>query len=639
MFTDDTIFLLEKTRRIIKMSKEYEMGKVETPSKKNNKALKIVLTIVAVIVVIAIAFGIAFAVAPRDVMKMFMSDQTFTKYTISQSMDIVKKPVELLSEFSQAKHKNRFDASANISLTPAATESMASDKMMSSLLTYINTLKIKGTQTRDGFLSQSEISVFDNDGRLIEATVLSDDAVAALTGVKSIKNKIGDSDELASGVYFKINSISSDWLTNSKESLTPGDLSAILNSISTIEKHEDKVEKGIKGAMKEFLNVCFTDNIKGIQSKQELKVENTVVTGDKLTFTLTPDRLSLAMCAAIDVAKEDKNLYDVFKLMYDKAVKTDPQIITKLNLKNITMDKAGYKNYLDLMSTKISKATKDADWKEAEISLYVSRDNDIVGASIKITPMSSSGSEAVITYAKPFEKGRENFVLSAKADEVTFVAQIAPKSEASGTTKISFTGEDGYSFNMTGTYKGTDYEDGMIYGQVSQEYTRVYKDEKDTQRKDSGTITIKSDKTTNGNDIKAVIDSKETGVITLNYSTSKLKFQKITLPPEDTVLDLSSTSDEDKAKMSEFTTKAMQYVFTDLATSHPDLSGIIKQAIFGALRGEEKTDVAAAMNSFGSLINGINQNGGDSGFSEMSGIKDITGLPDISGFAGALKQQ
>ncbi|MEG1614049.1 MAG: hypothetical protein RR911_05680 [Oscillospiraceae bacterium] len=572
------------------MSGVYEMGQAGSPKKKSKKSLKIIGIIIAVILAIALGLGIAYAVAPRDVLQLVMNKQSYAKLTVGKNISELEGASDILEELTQAKYKEQYESDMNLSLSPKITEKISADPSISALISYVNTLKIKGTQSKDGFLSKADMAIYDNAGKLIDISTISDDAAIAFLEYKNMDAIESDDDAklIEGGAYFKINTINSGWLAPSKSGLIPGDVSGVVKAVGKNKDLDEQFSKGSKKVVKTFLNSCFNDNVKAVESGKELKVENTTVKGDKVTFTLTPEELSKSVSAALKVAKDDPDLYKAFKSLYDSAVKANPQIIAKLNLKDITMDKDGYKKYIDLMDIKISEYCKNADWKAIDISFYIDKKNQIVGADVVINSKDSDDDKEIYLFAFPEVKDSRDFVMKYTCGKKSIVVEVKHISEKSANTKVLIMDDsDGFCIDLSGTYKNVKIEDGVLYGEISQSFNLNLTDENTAPLKSTGTISVKSENRAGKHTIKMIIEDEMLGRITTNYTATKLKFEPITIPEAGTVLDMSSQSDADKAKLEELTTKGTEYIFSDLAKNHPDLGSVIQAVFMSALKSED----------------------------------------------------
>ncbi len=575
------------------MSDVYEMGSFEPVTvKKNKKGLKIFGVIMAVILVVIIGFAVAYAVAPRDVMQLFLNDKNYAKITIGQSAGEAKEVTDIVEEVVDEQYKKSFSAGLNVSLSSEMKEKIEkSDPTLSALMTYVNTLKIDGTQTRDGLLTQSDFVISDNNGKIVDASVINDDVLTYYLLNKEINSEDldttntteGDSeDEMMStstGLYFKANSINSGWLTDTKQIIQPGNLSGAVKSAKAVEEQNDNLSKSTKKIMSAFLDVCLNENLKSIESKQELKVEDVTVSGDKITFTVTPKDLINAVNASVKLAKEDTDLYNAYKSMYDKIVKLNPQIVTELNQNKITMDKNGYKNFLDQMAEKINLSLKSADWETNEITLYINKQNDVIGLNIATNYVDKSEKPCSTAFAVDKSKASKKIIMKSQEDQDFLIACIDMKNETTGTTTLKYNIQNEISANFSGNYKITDFEDGMLYGNITQNYDLTKTDENAVTTNNKGKITMNCKKSGKDDVTTLNIEDNGFGNISVNCTASKLKFEKITVPQQDEVLDLSSKSDADAKKIDELTTNAIKYVFSDMVVTHPEIANMVKLAI------------------------------------------------------------
>lgn len=579
------------------MAEEFEMGMAELPPKQKKKGSKVKLIIISVILVIAVGLGSFYAVAPRDFLQLFLNDKNYTKLAIGKSAAKIQGPVEIFTEYLKTRETKEVEASLNINLSSSIMESVGEDPSFAQFISYMNTLKIKGKTTKNGILSQSEMALYDNNGKLLDVSLLTDSGAMLFDSyMEEIKQgklsevEYENSPMPALGTYFKINTIDSGWVALSKRGFKPGAVSSIMNETLKNEDNKEKLDRATKNIMVSLMDSCIGDNVKAIEPNQEIRVESAVVRGDKISFTLIPEQLIKACNEAVKVAKEDEDLYSVIKSAYEKAAKANPDIVSTLGLKGNTLDKDGYKKLVDGFKAKINKSFNEAEWKQLEISIYVDKKNEVTGINILYTPKDGRESKEAISVALPTENGNKDFVIATSdLDEKNkFVFEIIQETETSGKTKLHITDEGGGLVDINGTYKNYAVKDGVTVGETTQKYYISDPDE-DGVFLDRGTITIKAS-LNNGKYAQEIkLDSGEFGEITLNLSSKKVESKNVEIPIESEVLDLSSEKEEDMAKLEAMVTKGMTYLYTDIEASHPELFALI-EAIMAEEEGVEDAE-------------------------------------------------
>jgi|GEM_PF-2877757 len=572
-------FEVPKEEDIIKLSDMGDMGGYDFENR-SKKARKITGIIVAAILIIALCLGAAYAFAPRDVLQLLLSDEKYAQLTIGKNMLAAFDKIDEKSSILNQKSSRTYDAGINMNFTSDFMKEMGEDPSFAATVVYLNSLRIKGTKTVDGLVSKDDISVLDRSGELIGFSLISDKSVNYVNGVKSlIKKDVGERLFSFPG-YTKVNSISSDWLTFSEAIIAPGDFQKILSITEDMDDQKKQASKGLKNVMVSFFDVCFEKGLEDIESSKQLSIGAAIADGDKISFSVSPEQFKKASKEAIKTAKEDPDLFQSFKEMYDAVLKNDPDLAVRINGMGIKMDKAGYKAFLDEMLKNITESMDKAIWGKVTVDLYVNKNNQIVGVQMGISPKSTDISVGKIRFVLPSAKGNKNFGALFTIGKFEARMEVVQKTETSGTTMI-YAKDDKLNFliNSRGTYKNVKIEDGMLFGEIKQNMDLMYVEES-KQETDKIKVTFKSEKDGEVQKISTSTTYEEIGTIGCDLTVTKNKFEAIDIPKIDTVIDMNSLEEEDADKIETVYMSYYKYLFETLPASHPDLVNVFA-VVFG----------------------------------------------------------
>lgn len=577
---------------IIKLSDMDEIG-VYNPQNKSKKVLKVMGIIGAVVLAFTLCLGIAYAISPRDVLQLFLSDQKYIQLTIGKNILGASESVDKKATVLNRKSSSTYDAGVNVKLTSEFMKEMEDEKLLSAGAAYLNSLRFKGTESVDGLVSKSDISVLDRSGELFDVSIVSDKYINYINSVRTLFEMDSQGKSVSNPAYVKVNAISEDWLTFSEEIFAPGDIQNIFKITKDMKSQKKQVLKGMTNVKGAFFDVCFKDGKAEVKSNKQLFIGAAIATGDEISFVITPEKVKAASKKAIETAKEDEDLFQGFKQMYDEILKKDPDLAVRINSSGIRMDKAGYELFLDKRLKDITEAMDKATWSEATARLYVDKNNQIIGVQVDLLSKGSDKKLGKICVVLPSQKGNKNFGISYSSDAGEARLEVVQKTETSGT--IAMYGkfdEDDFIINSKGTYKNVKVEDGVFFGEINQNIDLMYVYES-KQETDKIKLALKSKKDGETQKITASASYEEMDSFEFDVTVTKNKFKAFEVPSREKVIDLTALNEENAEKILAVYDSAVQFFFETLPTSHPDLVNFFETAY-----GEEED---------GSLFEGLDE--------------------------------
>lgn len=556
---------------------------------KNKKILKI---IIAGILVITICLGVFYAISPRKFAQTFFSNSKYTQLVITKKLRSIQKSYkELMPEKSKTKDKLTYDVNSSIKFEmddKQKLEVFGDVNSVQQILDYLNTLKIKGTYSKDGTLNQEKMSIADFHGDIISFSSIKDsgltmiDSMFNLMEFRNLQDLSNSSDDkqaiqkksldeikkiyLDSG-YIKYDSKKdSKWIT-SNDTIEIGSVNKILTNMKDIEKQKKQIAVGFISVMGEVIADLDEKNHLKIVSDKTVKYNSYEIVGDEIVFSMSSKEFKNCINKTRASVKDNEDIYTACKSIYNDAVKNQPEI--KKSLKPIfgEMTKNDYKKIIDKVFD-----CMDIDSME-------------LGSDIKIRLNVDDRNNLQAIVFEPIKDVKLGIIFKTKSQKSTCIyIKIKDSScevdfkkikENMYDAKLSFKDKKEEIFTVKLSLKNVKRAQGVITGEINM--TTNIKTIDEQGKKSTNTFYINFDSKSKGKniDMKVTCEVKELAKAAININLTNKKFEKIKIPSKENVINMYDKKGTPNKEYNTYISQVSEDVMSNIYKDHQELLAIL----------------------------------------------------------------
>lgn len=569
-------------------SLEYNFGKENKNSPKSKK----IIIVVSIIGAIIIGLGIFYLVSPSKFMKAILGESKYTQYVLAKNMKAFSddKNKSIIKTYMDAKYSYDFDTNLDVEFdnkTEGADKQ--TEEIEKAILEYLNTLKVSGNTTKQGTITCNYIKIDDNNGKITSLKVLNDNAIGSLDKVEnmynfvmsgaSFRNVVGDfisTEDTASSLtkssptsstYFMLGD-SNKWVTSSSNDIMVGDINKVYQKNKDTKKQNELIAKGIGVIIQNIINDLDSKNCIKIESNKTIKSNDYSVTGDNIVITLTSKQVKDLIGSIKTQVKENEDIYNGFKAIYDSSVKKDDALKNDLNSKFGKMSKNDYKKIVDELFAIYEEQYKG---NHSDFKVNININNRSMIQAVELRDGEYDG-----TLIIPCGKNKD-YSFNCKTDDFSF--NLIAKNKGKKKFDVSVDTVDNNSKDTSKikfSINNLSYYNGVLVGKIDGKMNLQITDQKNKDKKENIEINFMYDTKKKDKDMQTVlkIEKKGLGKVTFNGNLKSKKFKDIELPTKENTVRAIKPGGAVNEEYTKINNQYMEDVMSGLVNNHPDLLGI-----------------------------------------------------------------